>query len=215
MGAAETADKAPLVVVDTEGAPALDALNIRQRAFVMAYLQTGNATRAYVLAKYESKSPWVDASALLRNPKVALAVKEQIHRIGVTPERIESAHVGIAWGADPADFESLAEGKKPSDLRKEGVDTRNIKRLTVKRRVLPGEDGDIVEEVTYELYDRQKSLDALSRLTGAGSAGPAAGLTINVIGDAVLGDLTHRIGALSGGALPALPVVEGEVIADE
>ena len=76
-----------------------------------------------------------------------------------------------------------------------------------------------VVEKAIDTGDYSAALEALrdvDRHQGTvGADGPGAAVQVNVIGDAVLGDLTHRIGALSGGALPALPVVEGEVIADE
>lgn len=55
--------------------PQTDVLNVRQRAFVTAYLEHGNATKAAIGAGYSAHTAAVQGSGLIRNPKIVAALE--------------------------------------------------------------------------------------------------------------------------------------------
>lgn len=92
-------------------APASGRLNERQRRFVAEYLVDLNATQAAIRAGYSEKTAASQASDLLRNPKVAEAIRvaqdKRLQRIEITADRVLQelalvafADIGRAFGKD-------------------------------------------------------------------------------------------------------------------
>jgi phage terminase small subunit len=68
------------------------ALNAKQKLFVKEYLRDRNATRAYQAAGYPGKGAAQSASALLRNPKIQVAVEKGLAKLAekadISAERV-------------------------------------------------------------------------------------------------------------------------------
>ena len=108
-------------------------LTTKQKAFVVAYLETFNAYKAAKAAGYtgNDNTLYVTAHDNLRNPKIESAITEQLERMGITPERIKCAVSDIAFSADLADFEPWIKGEKSlRELRASGVNTKLLSSIS-------------------------------------------------------------------------------------
>lgn len=86
---------------------AWDTLTDKHRAFLAAYLECWNATRAAIVAGYSENCAHVTGSTILSDAKVQAALAEQMDRLGITPEKIKSEYAQHAFDSDIADFEDL------------------------------------------------------------------------------------------------------------
>lgn len=149
----------------TAESPAFDALEDKQKAFVVAYLRHFNGARAAREAGYGEVRCRQDAYDLVSKGYIRAAIKEQMDRIGITPERIQSAYAEIAFSQDLADMQDVFEGMSLQDLREAGVSTHLIHKFKATRRFVgKGEDAEPVEDVAIEVQDRLKALDALAKV---------------------------------------------------
>ncbi len=143
-----------------------EKLNNQQRKFVRKYLENGfNATRAAKDAGYAPKNAHVQGHELLRNLKVCAYLKPLLDEI-ISPGRIIAELALMAVETDVADFEDwLKGGGTLKELRATGVDTRQIRKIKVTRRVIGhGDEAEPYDDVTVELYDRQAALEKLGRV---------------------------------------------------
>ncbi len=142
-------------------------LSTKQQAFITAYLSNGyNATQAAITAGYSKNTAAEIGAENLRKPQILKAIKTGLDRQGITPKKIESAMGLIAFEVDMADYEPLLKGEMDlAGLKKAGVNTLMIRRLRISRRVVGKGDAAVpYEDVTIELHDRQKALEALARV---------------------------------------------------
>lgn len=149
-------------------------LTLKQEKFCNKYLECGNATKAYRFAyncdSMSESTIWNSAYKLLQNGDVGARISYLRQHIaeasGITALQIVNEHKKIAFSNGARirkdwmllkDFEALSDDEK-SCVR--SVEAKQIKRVT--------EDGDevISEWVKVTTYDKQKSLDALSRMLG-------------------------------------------------
>ena len=132
-------------------------LTMKQQAFVTAFLENDfNATKAAIASGYAKKSAHVQGSRLLRNDKVAEAIRKELDSRGVTPAKCQILFAEVAFGADMADFEPWLMGEKTlAELNDEGINTSLVKscRITSRGR-------------SIELYSRVKALARLTRMLG-------------------------------------------------
>ncbi len=135
---------------------AVISLSAKQKAFVTAYLINGfNATKAAIAAGYANGSAHVTGSRLLRNAKVAAAIKRELERRGMTPTNCTIKLCEIAFGSDIADFWPWLRGEKTlRALAEGGVNTSLVKSARTRR----GGKREIV------LYDRIAALSELARV---------------------------------------------------
>lgn len=143
-----------------------DNLTDKQAVFVTEYLRNGfNATKAARDAGYAENSAHVEGCNLLRNPKVAEAIKARLDTEGITAEKVKIALAEIAFGGDLAELEDyLSRGASLSNLRAAGINTQLVKSAKVKRRITTDKKGNkeyAIEDRTIEIYSR---LDALEKL---------------------------------------------------
>jgi len=144
-------------------------LNPRQQQFVIHYLNHFNGTRAYKEAGYRVRSEgtaWTGASRLLRNVKVAAAVRELLREHGITREAVMCRYAEIFFGADLADFQGFLQGKTTLvELRRAGRDTRMVKAATIHSQ---GRDSEVRK---LELLDALAAGRELGRVLGIVSEG--------------------------------------------
>lgn len=146
--------------------PNRDGLSPKKRAFVAAYLTNGfNATQAALAAGCARRGARVRGHELLHHPKVQAIVEAELASRGASKERVLLELIKTALEADIADFEGVGEGKTLKDLRAEGVDTRQVREIKIRRVGGKGGRRD-VEEISLKLVDRQRALEHLSRLLG-------------------------------------------------
>lgn len=134
-------------------------LTDKQAAFVTAYYETGyNATKAAIKAGYSPHTAQEIGSENLSKPMIRAALEERAKTLGLNESGIFAELAGIAVGLDMADFEDMLEsGMSLSEIRDAGVDTRNIKEITVKRT--PGtKTQEPSETVKLRLHDRHVAL---------------------------------------------------------
>lgn len=154
-------------------------LTDKMKAFCKAYLLCMNGTKAYQQS-YDSKSDQgasAAASKLLRNAKIQNYIsklKEKTEEtVGLSIEMILNEHKKLAFSSiahlhnswiDKKEFEELPEEVKACI---ESIETRTSKRSSmniVAGLAIPTQIE--VEQVKIKLYDKQKSLEAISKILG-------------------------------------------------
>lgn len=154
-------------------------LTEKQKAFCREYIFDWNATRSYRAAYPDTtndNSAAASSSALLRNPKIQKYIEDiqkdlekmaGISRLKVMNEHIKMAFSSIAhlhntW-IERKEFETLTEDKKACIAE---IDTK-IRTEYEYDPDNPKERKPVeVEYVKIKLYDKQKSLDAISKMLG-------------------------------------------------
>jgi len=137
-------------------------LNNKQEAFVEAYLQTWNATRAAKMAGYAEGSASVTASRLLANDKVASRVRERMAAVAMETNEVLARLASHARG----DIGELVDPATMTlDLKKavnEGS-TNLIKKI--KQTTIIGDDKQ-TEIFEFEMYDAQAALVQIGKQLG-------------------------------------------------
>ncbi len=134
-------------------------LTDKQAAFVIAYFESGyNATQAAIKAGYSVETAAQIGCENLTKPKIRAALAEKAKTYGLDEDGVYRELAGIAVGLDMADFEDLLEaGMSLAQLRDAGVDTRNIKEITIKRHKAT-KDEPASETIKLKLHDRHVAL---------------------------------------------------------
>lgn len=147
-------------------------LTPREARFVAAYLNHGDGKRAMLEAGFETGNK-VLAAALLEKPHIAKLVEEQLDAVGdlyrVTHARIIAEHARLAF-ASVADLEDVLTQTGDSAIEAFNALPRatraGVKKIKVTRRYEgKGDDKEPVDTLEIEMHDKQRSLDALARIT--------------------------------------------------
>ena len=156
-----------------EAIPDAEELNDAQNVFCKEYCWDFNATRAYKIAYPAIKKDSViraGASRLLTyaNIKVRIAfLKENAaESLGISKQKIMAEHYKLAFSSIAHLHDTWITRKEFEDLTTEQKDA--IQEITTQTRIEVGED-EITREVDYvkiKLYDKQRSLDSLSKMGG-------------------------------------------------
>lgn len=148
-------------------------MNEKMKKFCHEYVIDLNATQAAIRAGYSEKTATSMASRMLTKVKVQELIKElqsDLQRTtNITAIRVLNEHKIIAFSSishlhnswiELKDFEKLSEEQKAC--------IKSISTKVTKRNIGSKEDPDIVdvEFVKVELYDKQKSLDSISKILG-------------------------------------------------
>jgi len=142
----------------------MDRLTPKQQRFVEEYLVDLNATQAAIRAGYSSDSAAEQGSRMLRNVKVRAcidqAMAERSKRTGINQDRvlIELARLGFINAVDLINSDDATIKQNASR-----DDTAAI--LSVKVKVIPTEDGEIVER-EVKMNDKIKALELLGKHLG-------------------------------------------------
>jgi phage terminase small subunit len=136
-------------------------LTPKQNAFVAAYVQHGNATRAAVDAGYSQNTASAHASRLLTNGGVKAKIAELLTAYAMPAEEViarlsDQARVDIGDLMDDNGFIDIAKAKRLKA-------TRFIRKLTQTQTA----DGEILNTtITVEIHDAQKALITLAKHYG-------------------------------------------------
>ena len=145
------------------------ALNNRQATFVAEYAKVQHGTNAAIKAGYSKKTAEVQASTLLRNPKIVAAVKRALdlraHRTGITQDRILKEEACLAF-ADPREIFRDGTLIPPSELPDEVA--RAISSIELIERTREHKNGESTTErfYKYRFWDKGKSLERLYKHLG-------------------------------------------------
>ena len=154
-------------VGEVHTSPEWEGCSLAEVAAIKAYLRCWDGPAA-ILATTTDKITRACAygrwHSMLRRVPFRAALEEQVERAGISKAKLASRHVEIIE-ADLADLEEDLGGDVLQRARKRGFDTRAVRKLKVRRRTQVTEEGTTATTDTeVELYDRQKSLEALGRL---------------------------------------------------
>lgn len=151
----------------------LPKLTPKEKRFCKEYILQFNATKAAISVGYTEKSARVTGCKLLTKANVQKEIEKLKNNLAETAEisalRILKEHEKLAFSSiahlhntwlERADFENLTEEQKAC--------IKSIATKVLKKNIGTSDEPDIVdvEYVKIELYDKQKSLDSLSRMLG-------------------------------------------------
>lgn len=137
-------------------------LNPKQQAFVEAYLQTWNATRAAKMAGYSPKTAGSQGHELLKKPEIASRVRERMTENAMATDEVLARMAHHARG----DIGELVDPATMTlDLKKavEQGATNLIKKI--KQTTITGDDKQ-TEIFEFEMYDAQAALVQLGKHLG-------------------------------------------------
>lgn len=130
-------------------------LNKQQEAFVHAYVQCWNATKAALAAGYSPKTAYSHGSRLLKDVEISQAIEEFTEKNAMKASEALSRLAGMARG-DVSQF-ALLDIKEIAE-HPDGWLIKKIKKTTVRR------GNDVLEEtIDLELYDAQSALMQISK----------------------------------------------------
>lgn len=149
--------------------PKCEKLTAKQEKFCYEYCIDYNATQAAIRAGYSQDTASVIGFENLRKPNIKNRISEMQNNLaetaGISALRILKEHERIAFSnagqlrdgwISLKDFEQLPDSVKAC--------IQEISTKTIKRYI---GDGPVEEEyVKVKLYDKQKSLDSISRMLG-------------------------------------------------
>lgn len=139
-------------------------LTAKQKLFCEEYLIDLNATQAAIRAGYSTDTAGVIGCENLKKPNIRAyidkAMAERSRRLGINQDRVlmELARLGFVNAIDMINTDN-ATVKQEANRN----DTAAI--ASVKVKVIPQEDGDIVER-EIKLYDKTKSLELIGKHLG-------------------------------------------------
>lgn len=153
-------------------------LTHKERGFCIEYCRNGNnATQAAIKAGYSQKTAGIIGFENLRKPKIAAEVQrlntnfeELAAEMGITKGRVLSEHAKIAYSTiadlhntwiERKEFDKLTEDQKAAIAE---IDSK----IEPKQITLPdGKTKSVkMEYVRVKLYDKQKALEAITKMMG-------------------------------------------------
>lgn len=151
-----------------------DGLTGKQKKFCEEYIFDFNATRAAKVAGYSEDTAYSTGSENLRKPEIKAYIKElqeDLERVsGISRMRVLKEHEKLAFSSiahlhdtwiDRKEFDKLTDEQKASIAE---IQTQTRK-TSVTREGEPEMDIE-TEFVKIKLYDKQKSLDSISKMLG-------------------------------------------------
>lgn len=150
--------------------PDTKGLTEKQKIFCREYIYDWNATRAAKTAGYSEETAYAIGAENLRKPQIQAYLKEiqedlekiaGISRLRIAQEHLKIVNTSIAhlhntW-IERKEFDKLTDDQKTS-----------IQEISTQIKTSRNADGTLEENeyIKIKLYDRQKSMDALTRLFG-------------------------------------------------
>lgn len=150
-------------------------LTPKEEKFCQEYIVSLNATQAAIKAGYSEKTAYSQGHRLLKNVEIQKRIEylkaNLAEACGISAARIIKEHEKIAF-VDAGqlrdgwmllkDFENLTPEQRACIQE---VSSRQTKRLSLSS---DGEEDSVIvdEYVKIKLYDKQKSLDSLSKMLG-------------------------------------------------
>jgi phage terminase small subunit len=154
-------------------------LTEKQKIFCREYIYDWNATRAAKVAGYSEASAYSIGSENLRKPEIQAYItevqKDLEKTAGISRLRVLREHEKLAFSSiahlhqtwiTRTEFENLTDEQKSAIAQ---IETQT--RVEMRYDPVSGEDTPIqVDFVKIKLYDKQKSLDSISKMLGYNEA---------------------------------------------
>ncbi len=144
-------------------------LTAKQERFCYEYCIDFNATQAAIRAGYSETTAYAIGAENLKKPQIKKRIEEMQNNLaetaGISALRILKEHEKIAFSSAGhlrdgwitlKEFESLSEADKAC--------IQEVSTKTIRRTI--GDDPVEEEFIKIKLYDKQKSLDSISRMLG-------------------------------------------------
>jgi phage terminase small subunit len=150
----------------------IEELNPSQKAFCREYIFDWNGTRAYKSAYpgVEDSTARVNASKLLTNANI-LAYITEIQRdlektAGISRLKVITEHQKLAFSSIAHLHDTWVTRKEFEKLTDEQKDC--ISEISTQLKTTRNSDGSLEENeyIKIKLYDKQKSLDSISKMLG-------------------------------------------------
>lgn len=145
----------------------------KQKRFCEEYIFDFNATRAAIEAGYSEDTARSIASENLTKPDIQAYIKALQSDLektsGISRLRVLREHEKLAFSSIAHLHNTWIERKEFDELTNEQKSTiAEIQTRILKRNIGTEKDPDIVdvEEIKVKLFDKQKSLDSISRMLG-------------------------------------------------
>lgn len=152
-------------------------LTAKEEKFCYEYVLRMNATKAAVNAGYSEKTAYSAGCRLLKNVKIQKRIKYLKDNLaetsGISSLRVLKEHERIAFSSIGNIHNTWIEKKEFDELTDEQksyiqeISTKVIKKTF--KEFVDGEFKDVpydIEYVKIKLYDKQKSLDAITKMLG-------------------------------------------------
>lgn len=148
-------------------------LTAKQERFCYEYCIDFNATQAAIRAGYKAVNAFSTGAENLRKPLLYSKIREMQDKLaetaGISALRVLREHEKLAFSSiahlhktwiERTDYEKLTDDQKAS--------IKSISTKLLKKNIGSAEEPEIidVEYVKVELYDKQKSLDSISKMLG-------------------------------------------------
>ena len=152
-------------------------LTLKQEKFCYEYCIDLNATQAAIRAGFKEETAYSQGCRLLKNVEIQNHIKAMQDNVaktaGITLLKVLNEHQKIAFSSiahlyqtwiEKTDFEKLTDEQKAC--------IKSMSTKVLKQNIGTKDDPDIidVEYIKIELYDKQKSLDSISKLLGFGAS---------------------------------------------
>ena len=137
-------------------------LTAKQEAWWLAYLANSfNQTAAAITAGYSKKTARTKGSQLAHHPIIVARIRKHLREMGAKADTVLYRWLQLAFYLDAADFQDFLTGKTSlKELRRQGVDTRFIK--SVSLRTFP--TGGSLRRI--EFLDSLSALTMLTKILG-------------------------------------------------
>lgn len=155
----------PEVPAPSKSYKPMEYLNYKQQIFCLEYVKDFNGRQAAIRAGYEPKNAHTQASQLLNNYNVSLAIAQILddrkQRIGTDGDMVlrELGYIALSdimnYKIDDEGYVDLANEDVPSEVM------RAVK--AIKRRVTFGEGGSKTIETEIVLWDKMSALKLLGQ----------------------------------------------------
>jgi len=146
-------------------------LNTRELAFCMAYVKERNASKAAKAAGF--KSPQSNGASILRRPHVQEQINWLMERaqeqMVLDTGRVLTELAAIALNRVDSYFkivDGVYVAKPPEELTEQ--QKMAISKINI-RTMRPNDEGEVVQEFTYEFHDKMAALGRLGEHYGIGA----------------------------------------------
>ncbi len=145
----------------------------RQTFFVLEYLIDLDAKAAAIRAGYAPRHARAHASALLRRPEIAdavrLAMAERAQRCGITVERVIEEYARIAF----ADLRLVADWGADGEFFAQGTELPDDTAAAIA--FIGDLTGQRPTGLSRDSFDKRKALECLARILGLNLVEPERG----------------------------------------